>query len=123
ELRQLQERLAAAEDAPAPAAPADEPVPAEPVTAPGVDLEEQLFADEEPVAAEPPQAEAPVAETPAPAPAAAPPPATRVVTTPPEPSLVSRVLAWVTNPMVLIGVGVAALLLAVVGFMRRRREE
>ncbi|HEY8518988.1 MAG TPA: FimV/HubP family polar landmark protein [Gammaproteobacteria bacterium] len=127
ELRALQERLAAAEQA---AAVVEPPAAAveEPVAAPGVDLEvEQVFAEEEPpVPAEPEQAPAaeeaapePVAETPAPAPAQRTParPAAE------EPSFVSTLLGWVMNPILLIGLGVVALALAVVGFIRRRREQ
>ncbi|HEX6999788.1 MAG TPA: FimV/HubP family polar landmark protein [Gammaproteobacteria bacterium] len=128
ELRALQERLAAAEEAALaaaepqpPAAPAEEP-PA----APGVDLEvEQVFAEEappEPVPEQAPAAEEPVpepvAEAPTPAPERAPAPAAAQ-----ESSFLSSLLGWVMNPILLIGLGVIASLLAVIGFLRRRREQ
>jgi pilus assembly protein FimV len=105
ELQSLQEAAAAAESQAPP------PTEAE-VADPGVELEsEQLFADEEP-ASEPEQ----VAETPAPAPAPVRPVAT-------EPSLVSRAVGWLLSPLLWIGLGVAALLLTALWFVRRRRQE
>jgi pilus assembly protein FimV len=106
ELQSLQEAAAAAESQVPP------PTEAE-VADPGVELEsEQLFADEEP-AAEP----EPVAETQAPA--AAPP--VRPVAA--EPSLVSQAVGWLLSPLLWIGLGVAALLLTALWFVRRRRQE
>jgi pilus assembly protein FimV len=90
------------------------PPPAPESAAPGVDLErdEQLFADEEPAPA--PAAEAPPA--PAPAPVVRAPVAS-------EPSLVSRAVGWLLSPVLWIGLGVAALLLTALWFVRRRRQE
>jgi pilus assembly protein FimV len=105
ELQSLQEAAAAADTQAPPPAEAE-------VADPGVELEsEQLFTDEEP-AAEP----EPVAETPAPAPA----PARRVAT---EPSLVSQAIGWLLSPVLWIGLGVAALLLTALWFVRRRKQE
>ncbi len=110
ELQNLQQQA----DAAAAAAVTPPPESAEP----GVDLEsEQLFADEtEPV---PAPAEPEVeAEVPAPVPVAtAPTPAAA------EPSLVSQALAWLREPFLLIGIGVAALLLTALWFVRRRRVD
>ena len=98
------------------AAAAAEPEAAPPVedesAAPGVELEsEQLFADEEPAA--PPAEEA--VPAPAPAPVAA--------TARTEPSLVSQAIGWLLSPLLWIGLGVAALLLTALWFVRRRRQE
>jgi pilus assembly protein FimV len=118
ELRRLQEQAAA----PVPAIPETESSPVQ--TAPGVDLEveaekepEQLFADEETASAEAPaqQAEQPPA------------PAQPVAATPSdvaqEPSLVSQILGFMKTPVLWIGVGVAALLLTALLYVRRRRQE
>jgi pilus assembly protein FimV len=114
ELRKLQEQAAA------PASPQPEEAPTQ--TAPGVDLEvetekepEQLFADEETPSEAPAQASQ----------AAAPPPAQPVAVAPPpqEPSLVSQILGFVMMPILWIGVGVAALLLTALWYVRRRRQE
>jgi len=107
ELQSLQEAAAAAESA--------VPAPAESESAqPGVDVEdEQLFADE-PAPTPEPVAE----EAPAPAPA---PVAPRPVST--EPSLVSQAVGWLLSPLLWIGLGVAALLLTAMWFVRRRRQE
>jgi pilus assembly protein FimV len=104
ELQRLQAAAAAEAENASPPAPES--------AAPGVDLErdEQLFADEEPAAA--PEAEAP----PAPAPVARAPAAT-------EPSLVSRAVGWLLSPLLWIGLGVAALLLTALWFVRRRKQE
>jgi len=100
ELRNLQS-AAAGEQAPAPAPAAE--------ASPGVDVEPaQVFTDETKPAAEP---------APAPAPPASVTPAAN------GPSLVTQILGWVTSPFVLIGVGVAALLLAALWFVRRRRDD
>jgi len=102
-LQDLQQQ-AASEEPPAEEAPAA-------ATEPGVDLEaegEQVFTDETPEPA--PAAE----ETPAPAPAQRP-----VVA---EPSFVAQALGWVLSPFLWIGLGVAALLLTALWYMRRRRE-
>ncbi|HET7608255.1 MAG TPA: FimV/HubP family polar landmark protein, partial [Gammaproteobacteria bacterium] len=93
---------------------AEDTAPAAGAADPGVDVEsEQLFADEQ-TPPEPEQTEAPVA-TPTPAPVAAP------VST--EPSLVSRALGWLASPLLWIGIGVAALLVISLWFVRRRRHE
>ncbi len=107
ELQSLQEAAAAAE--------ADVPAPAASESAqPGVEVEdEQLFADE-PAPTPEPVAE----EAPAPAPAAV---APRPVTT--EPSLLSQAVGWLLSPLLWIGLGVAALLLTAMWFVRRRRQE
>jgi pilus assembly protein FimV len=110
QLQSLQEQLAADE---APAAEPAEPQAADPAVAPGVDLEsEQLFADE--------------AEEPAPAEAEPPAP----VVTPPtivarrdDPSLVSQILGWLAAPLLWIALGVGALLLTALWYVRRRRHE
>jgi pilus assembly protein FimV len=116
QLRNLQEQ-AAAEAAPAekPAqAPTEKP-------APGVELEsEPLFADEAK------QDNANAAQAPAeaaPAAAAAPTPAAPAPRPAPGPSLVSQVLDWLMTPVLWIGLGVAALLLTALWFVRRRRQE
>jgi pilus assembly protein FimV len=60
------------------------------------------------------------------APAAAGPPAAGqkvVSTTSASPSLLSRVIGALARPMVLIGIGVGALLLTALWYLRRRREE
>jgi len=106
-LQDLQRQAAAAEEPPAEAVA--------PPTEPGVDLEaesEPVFADETP---EP--APAAAEETPAPAPVPVP---TPVAT---GPSLVSQVLDWVLSPLLWIGLGVAALLLTALWYMRRRRQD
>jgi pilus assembly protein FimV len=93
---------------------AEDTAPAPGAADPGVDVEsEQLFADEQ-TPPEPEQTEAPVA-TPPPAPAATP------VST--EPSLVSRALGYLASPLLWIGIGVAALLVISLWFVRRRRQE
>ena len=112
QLQDLQEQLGA-----------DEPEAAEPEAAaaesaaPGVDLElesEPLFADEAaapepaPVVAEP----EPVAPVARPTPAAA-----------SEPSLIGQIVGWLMTPLLWIALGVAALLLAAVWFVRRRRQD
>ncbi|HEX5047004.1 MAG TPA: FimV/HubP family polar landmark protein [Gammaproteobacteria bacterium] len=103
QLRNLQ--AAAATDQATPPAPAAN-------ASPGVDVEPpQVFTDETKPAAD-----------------AAPAPAATVPSTPAAPapagtSLVSQILGWVSSPFVLIGVGVAALLLAALWFVRRRRDE
>ena len=111
ELRNLQEAAgdaAVAEDTPPPEAEAE-------AADPGVDVEsEQLFADEQ-AAAEPEQEQA-APPVPAPAPTAATPVST-------EPSLVSQALDWLAQPFLLIGVGVAVLVLMALWFVRRRRQE
>jgi pilus assembly protein FimV len=92
-----------------------EVAPGAEVADPGVDVEsEQLFADETEAAAEPTEAEA----TPAPAPA---PVAATPVST--EPSLLSQAIGWLASPFLWIGLGVAALLLTALWFVRRRRQE
>jgi pilus assembly protein FimV len=99
QLRNLQ-NAGAGQQAPAPEQPS--------AASPGVDVEPpQVFTDETKPAA---------AAAPAPAPAPAAPAAVK-------PSLVSQILGWAMSPFVLIGVGVAALLLAALWFVRRRREE
>jgi pilus assembly protein FimV len=108
ELRNLQAAGAAENNAtPAPAAEGADP---------GVEVEsEQLFVDEtEPAAAEP----EPAAVTPAPVPA---PVASTSSTS--EPSLVSQAIGWLLSPLLWIGLGVAALLLTALWFVRRRRQE
>lgn len=120
ELRKLQQQAAAAETA-----PADKPAeqPASDAAAPGVELEsEPLFTDEakKDDAAQAPAEAAPAAPatpTPAPAPAA---PTPRPET---GPSLVSQVVGWLMTPVLWIGLGVAALLLTALWFVRRRRQE
>jgi len=130
-LEALQARLAAADALPAPAESAGTGA-----AAPGVDLEaaideEPLFADELGVeeAAEAPAAE-PEAAEPEPEPVvaaaagsgAASAPVVR--TTPqPEPSLISRVLGAISNPLLLIGLGIGAVLLTAVWYLRNRRED
>ena len=97
------------------AAAAASPPPATPAPgAAGVDLEkEQVFADDKPANAAATAAPAPAAAAPAPAPA---PVAT-------GPSLLSQVLDWLMSPVLWIGLGVAALLLSALWFVRRRRQE
>lgn len=93
------------------AAAATAPPAAAPGGAAGVDLEkEQVFADDKPENA------APVATPPAPAAPAPAPVAT-------GPSLLSQVLDWVMSPLLWISLGVAALLLTALWFVRRRRQE
>ena len=105
-LQDLQRQAAAAAQAPAEAAA--------PGAEPGVDLEgetDPVFADETPesaAAAEQTPAAAPV---PAPAPVAS------------EPSLVSQALGWALSPLLWIGLGVAALLLTAMWYVRRRRQD
>jgi len=102
-LQNLQQQAAAATAPPAAAAGG----------AAGVDLEkEQVFADDKPENA------AAAAATPAPA---APAPVPAPVAT--GPSLLSQVLDWVTSPLLLISLGVAALLVIALLFVRRRRQE
>jgi len=109
ELQRLQEQAAAeAEVAPAPEAE---------VADPGVELEsEQLFADETEPAPPPEQAVEPAVEAPAPAPAPAAPVAS-------EPSLAARAIEWLMSPFLWIGLGVAALLLTALWFVRRRKQD
>jgi pilus assembly protein FimV len=87
----------------------------------GVDLEaEPLFADEaEPASAATPESEAAPAEVTPIAPAAA----VSVVTTPSQPSMLSRVLGWLTSPLLLIGLGLAALTGTAVWYLRYRQED
>ena len=109
ELQRLQEQAAAAEAEAAPAPEAE-------VADPGVELEsEQLFADETEPVAEPEQAAEPAVTAPAPAPAPAPVAA--------EPSLVTQAVGWLMSPFLWIGLGVAALLLTALWFVRRRKQE
>ncbi len=134
ELAALQRQLAAEDPAAQSEAPAA--VDAVPAPAPGVDLElqsEPLFADElvdeaaadeaavaaeqTPAAAdepEPAQAVTPIPEPARPA----------VVSQPPvaEPSLLDRVIGFMTSPFLLIGLGVLAVLGALVWFLRARRS-
>jgi len=128
QLQELQARLSAAEEA---AEAASELVAEMPATAAGVDLEsEELFADDladdgvSDLEAEPEPAPVvepePVVSEPV---AVAPPPAINTVTTQPsEPSLISRVLGWVTNPLLLIGLGLLALVGTAVWYLRHRQE-
>ncbi len=122
---QLQELQAQLSEPQAEAEPAGELLGELPATAAGVDLEsEELFADElavepEAVAAglEPAESEVVVEEP------AQPPAAISVVSTAPsEPSLVSRVLGWVTNPLLLIVLGLLALVGTAVWYLRHRQE-
>ncbi|HEU4616964.1 MAG TPA: FimV/HubP family polar landmark protein [Gammaproteobacteria bacterium] len=76
---------------------------------------EQAAAATSPPAAEPKKA-APV--TPAPTKASAPAPAVK-----PPPSLLSKVVGWVANPVLLIGLGIGAVLLTAVWYLRHRRED
>ena len=76
-----------------------------------------MFADEAAPAETPPAAAAPEQAAPKPAPAATP------VRAPAGPSLVSQILGWLKSPVLLIGVGVAAVLLAALLYVRRRRQE
>ncbi len=106
-LQGLQEAAAAAAAADPAAVPEAE------VADPGVEVESQpLFVDEaEPApeqAAEPP---------PVPAPAPAP------VARAPEPSLLAQAIGWLASPLLWIGLGVAALLLTALWFVRRRKHE
>lgn len=144
ELEALQARLADVGAQPVGA----EPAASLPATTAGVDLEsEQLFVDETPAdspledevgagtdesvegavasaagaedAERPAEAEASAAETPAPAPVAVPPARSSA----PEPSLVSRVLGALSSPFLLIGLGIGAVLLTAVWYLRNRRED
>jgi pilus assembly protein FimV len=82
------------------------------VADPGVNVEEQLFADEQQPPPAPAETETPVAvPTPAPAPVST------------GPSLVSQAIGWLASPLLWIGLGVAALLLTALWFVRRRRQE
>lgn len=141
ELEALQARLADGGAVPEPAEEA-----ARPAVAAGVDLEsEQIFVDEEPVDSpvdspveeatvdeeqaaidesienaatdEPAAVETAPVEAPAAAPVAAPPRPTE------EPSLLSRILGVLSSPFVLIGVGIGAVLLTAVWYLRNRRED
>jgi pilus assembly protein FimV len=121
ELRKLQQQAAAAETAP-PDKPAEQP--AADAAAPGVELEsERVFTDETkkddaaqaPAEAAPAAPATPTPATPTPA-APTPRPAT-------SPSLVSQVVGWLMTPVLWIGLGVAALLLTALWFVRRRRQE
>ncbi|MDX1561369.1 MAG: FimV/HubP family polar landmark protein [Gammaproteobacteria bacterium] len=119
------------------AAPAPEPEPAAVAADPGVELEsEQLFVDDAPVAddvaddaaADATDAAADTAVADAePEPEAAapsgPPPASTATTTQAEPSLVDRALEFVMQPIALIGGGVLVLLLGLLAFLRRRRDD
>jgi pilus assembly protein FimV len=113
QLREIQE---AAQQPPA-QPPAATP-PAQAPAAPGVDLEsEQVFADESPAdgaAADPAEA----APAPEPAPAAAPAPAQ-----PQGEGLVAQILGWALSPVLWIGLGIAAVLVVSLLFVRRRRQE
>jgi pilus assembly protein FimV len=104
DLRNLQNAAGGAEDAASPGAD---------VADPGVNVvSEEVFADEQTPPA-PVQTDAPV-QVPTPA------PATPVST---GPSLVSQAIAWLASPLLWIGIGVAALLLTALWFVRRRRQE
>jgi pilus assembly protein FimV len=106
ELRAAQEAAANAQTNAPPPAEAE-------VADPGVEVEsEQLFADETEPAAE--------VEQPAATPTPAPVPQTPVST---EPSLVSQAIGWLLSPILWIGLGVAALLLSALWFVRRRRQD
>jgi len=110
QLRDLQQQAA---NAPAEQPPANAPA-GEQAPAPGVDLEpDRVFTDETP-----PAEAASVEAAPAPAPTPAAP-----VRAPQGPSLVSQILNWVTSPVLWIAVGVAALLLTALWYVRRRRQE
>ena len=111
DLRNLQNQIGAADE---PVVEPELPAPDADV-APGVDLEsEQLFSDE----AE--NAEAPIA---AEQPPVTPTSTARTVVVEEEPSLVAQILDWVMTPLLWIGLGVAALLVGAMWFIRRRREE
>ncbi|MEO8465464.1 MAG: FimV/HubP family polar landmark protein [Gammaproteobacteria bacterium] len=98
-LQNLQQQAASATAPPATAADG----------AAGVDLEkEQVFADDKPETV---------------APAATPPAAPAPVPVATGPSLVSQALDWVMSPLLWISLGVAALLLTALWFVRRRRQE
>ena len=104
-LRDLQQSAAdqaAANDSPAPAAAASDP---------GRDIE-SVFTDEQPAA----QPEETTPPAPVPAPVAVQPTST-------GPSLVSQAIAWALSPVLWITIGVAALLLTALWFVRRRRQE
>src|SRR5690606_2746827 len=134
-LEALQARLAAADGLAAPAETA-----ASGAAQPGVDLEvpvdEPLFADELGTSGD--AAEDPAAETVEPEPvvaeateAAAGTARAASTTTPPvvrttpqlEPSIVARVLGAISNPLLLIGLGIGAVLLTAVWYLRNRRED
>jgi pilus assembly protein FimV len=101
-LQNLQQQ-AAASTAPPAAPPA--------AAAPGVDLEkEQVFADDKPETPAP-AAPSPATSAPAPAPVAT------------GPSLLSQAVDWLMSPILWISLGVAALLLSALWFVRRRRQE
>jgi pilus assembly protein FimV len=115
ELQDLQARLGEAQAAPNEAVV--EPEAAPPAAAdPGVELEsDQVFADEP---------EAPVEELESePAPVVQAAPRVPVAAAPAEPSLVSKIIGFLTAPLALIGLGVGALLLTALLFMRRRRDD
>lgn len=121
ELADLQDQLA---DSGAAAEPAVE-LPDDSVTAPGVDLQEQVAAEndavfaDEPAADSPaPVAEEPVAEAPEPAP-------TQRVVAPAasEPGLIERIVGIATSWIGMVVAGVGAILLAALWFMRRREDD
>ena len=134
QLQDLQEQLAALQDQPDPIADSagtEESEVSEPATTtdPGVELQsesdlqsDELFADEQPGDEAGEEATSEAADT-TPAVTSRPQPsATQVVTTPPEPSLMARIMDLILSPLVLIGVGVVALLGLGLWFVRQRQE-
>jgi pilus assembly protein FimV len=124
ELADLQTQLGEAQAAAAVVPEQPIAVPVEPPAAaePGVDLEsEDIFVDDdEPLVEEPELAPDVEAEAEDEAPAVT--PAPRVVTTQ-QPSLVSRLLGWLTTPLVWMIAGLAALIGAGAWYLRSRRAE
>ncbi|HSG64989.1 MAG TPA: FimV/HubP family polar landmark protein, partial [Gammaproteobacteria bacterium] len=106
--------------------PATEPGSVDGMVEPGVDLEaEEIFADETELgaAATPPEVEeapiAPVEEPAAPTRAVS----TQVVSSPAEPSLLSRVLGWLTTPLVWMIAGLVVLVGGAAVYLRSRQAE
>ncbi len=115
QLQELQDQLRAVQEqqdatGTAGTGPAPQPVASEA----GVDLEEEpLFADET----------APAEADAEPAPATTVPPAVTQVVTTSEPSLVARILGWLGNPILWIGLGLLALVGAAAWFLRYRQQD
>jgi pilus assembly protein FimV len=114
QLQELQDQLRAVQEQQAtPVTGAETATAPEPVASEaGVDLEEEpLFADEAATAEAEPE------------PAVTVPPAVTQVVTTSEPSLISRLLGWLGNPLLWIGLGLLSLVGAAAWFLRYRQQD
>ena len=112
QLQELQDQLRTAQEQQATPVTGAETAIAPVASEAGVDLEEEpLFADEAATAEAEPE------------PAVTVPPAVTQVVTTSEPSLISRVLGWLGNPLLWIGLGLLSLVGAAAWFLRYRQQD